>query len=212
MRATFEIAGTAVASGTRALVDLDLPGLTSHTRLSMPVHVVHGRREGPRLFVSAAIHGDQVNGVEIVRRILETRALRYNEIAIRAGVNGVLNVLRALDMVPSPGRRRRQMDPFVARSSSWVRAPVSGMLRHGIRLGAMVAKGEVLGHVSDPYTGDNTPVHAHARGVIIGRAEIPMAQEGEALFHIARFRDDAEEVAEQVEMFHQAHAEEAFED
>jgi hypothetical protein len=39
------------------------------------VLVVHGRRSGPVLFVSAAVHGDEINGVEIIRRLLKVRAL-----------------------------------------------------------------------------------------------------------------------------------------
>jgi hypothetical protein len=37
----------------------------------MPLHVVNGMRSGPRLFVSGAIHGDELNGVEIIRRLLK---------------------------------------------------------------------------------------------------------------------------------------------
>ena len=35
------------------------------------MHVLHGREDGPTVWVSAAIHGDEVAGVEIVRRVLE---------------------------------------------------------------------------------------------------------------------------------------------
>ena len=45
------------------------------TSLAMPVHVVCGRRDGPTLFVSAAIHGDELNGVEIIRRLLKRKVL-----------------------------------------------------------------------------------------------------------------------------------------
>ncbi len=58
MRAPFTINEAQVRPGQRTLIDLPLPRLNSHTAPSMPVHVVHGRREGPVLFVSAAIHGD----------------------------------------------------------------------------------------------------------------------------------------------------------
>jgi len=44
--------------------------------MALPVQVVHGRRDGPTLFVSAAIHGDEVNGVEIIRRLLSVPSLR----------------------------------------------------------------------------------------------------------------------------------------
>jgi predicted deacylase len=43
--------------------------------MTLPVLVVHGRRSGPVLFVSAAVHGDEINGVEIIRRLLKVRAL-----------------------------------------------------------------------------------------------------------------------------------------
>jgi len=39
------------------------------------VHVIHGKREGPVLFLSAALHGDEINGVEIIRRVLKHRSL-----------------------------------------------------------------------------------------------------------------------------------------
>jgi predicted deacylase len=34
------------------------------------VHVVHGEEEGPVMFLSGAIHGDEIQGVEIIRRVL----------------------------------------------------------------------------------------------------------------------------------------------
>lgn len=74
-QAPITIGETEVAPGQRKNIDLPLPHLFSHTQVSMPVHVIHGRRPGPRLFVSAAIHGDEINGVEIIRRVLKTKAL-----------------------------------------------------------------------------------------------------------------------------------------
>jgi hypothetical protein len=48
MRPPFVIQGQSVAASHRAVIDFGLPRLNSHTRLSMPVHVVHGKRDGPR--------------------------------------------------------------------------------------------------------------------------------------------------------------------
>lgn len=75
-RAPFEIGGETIAAGTRATVELPLSMLSDHTPISLTVHVVHGRREGPTLFVSAAVHGDEIIGVEIIRRLLRTPALK----------------------------------------------------------------------------------------------------------------------------------------
>lgn len=69
------IAGHAIAPGTRQTVDLPVSVMSDHTPVTMSVHVVHGRRPGPRLFVSAAIHGDEVIGVEIARRLLRAPQL-----------------------------------------------------------------------------------------------------------------------------------------
>lgn len=72
MRAAFEIGGHSVPAGTRALVDLPVSMLSNHTPVTLPVHVLHGARPGPTMFISAAIHGDELNGVEIIRRVLRT--------------------------------------------------------------------------------------------------------------------------------------------
>ncbi len=331
------INGEIIKPGTRCVVDLDLPGFYTHTPIPMPVHIIRGREDGPRVFVSAAIHGDELNGVEIIRRLLkrpglkrlrgtlfaipvvnvygvihhsrylpdgrdlnrtfpgsergslaarlanqfmceivaqcthgidlhtganyrsnlpqirakledkETEALarafgvpvllnsdlrdgslrqaaaecgvrmllyeageslRFDEVSIRAGVNGIMNVLRALGMVKSKAKkagkakkkRRASTEPFIARSSTWVRAPQSGVLCSPTRLGARVKKNDILGLVADPFGEQETEVTAHAEGLIIGRTNIPLVNEGEALFHIARF-ESSKEVATQVEAF-----------
>ena len=69
-REAFEIGGVEIAPGTRQTVELPVSQMPDHTPVTMPVHVVHGRRAGPAMFVSAAIHGDEVIGVEVVRRLL----------------------------------------------------------------------------------------------------------------------------------------------
>lgn len=59
-------------AGTSKQVDLQIARLPVGVPLSIPVVVIRGRYEGPRLFVSAAIHGDEINGVEICRTLLQT--------------------------------------------------------------------------------------------------------------------------------------------
>ena len=71
MREAFEISGTKVAPGTRRNIEIPLAMLYTHTQMTIPVEVLHGREAGPRLFVCAALHGDEINGIEIIRRILE---------------------------------------------------------------------------------------------------------------------------------------------
>ena len=70
------IGDTQIKPGQRTRVDLPVADLYTTTSLSMPVEVVCGRREGPVLFVCAAIHGDELNGVEIIRRLLNRKSIK----------------------------------------------------------------------------------------------------------------------------------------
>ena len=96
-------------------------------------------------------------------------ALRFDEISIRAGVQGIVNVMRGLDMLaPSRGRKRSSAEPFVARSSSWVRAPASGIFRGTVTLGARVQQDEKLGIVTEPIGDTESVVRAPFGGIVIG--------------------------------------------
>src|SRR6056297_3582498 len=74
-RKPFDIAGVTVPPGTRRTVEVRVSELSDHTPVHLSVRVVHGRKPGPVMFVSAAVHGDEVIGAEIVRRLLNSKAL-----------------------------------------------------------------------------------------------------------------------------------------
>lgn len=324
------LAGKSIPPGSRRDIDLPVALLHTQTPMNMPVRVIRGRRDGPRLFISAAIHGDELNGVEIIRRLHQEKALerlrgtlitipivnvfgvihhsrylpdrrdlnrsfpgsergslagrladifmreivansthgidvhtgalhrenlphlrvdlrdpeterlahafgvpviinsdlrdgslrevaagrgipmllyeggealRFDELSIRAGVKGVLNVMRALDMLPrSRYHPRRQIESLVARSSAWVRATDSGIFRTFVALGARVTRGEVLGAVTSPFGDVSVELHSPASGIVIGKSKLPLVNEGDALFHIARFQG-VKDAAESVEAF-----------
>lgn len=311
-------------------LELPLGRRVTRREMVLPVEVVHGKQPGPRLFVCAAVHGDEINGVEIIRRLLrrpllhrlrgaliavpivnvfgfvglsrylpdrrdlnrsfpgsskgslagriahtflteivenathgidlhtgavhrsnlpqvrawlddkETarlahafkvpvivnanvrdgslrqevlernvpmlvyeggEALRFNETAIRAGVNGVLSVMQALGMLPgAPPRSSRK--PFISHSRYWVRAPEAGILRTRVRLGVAVGQGDQLGTVVDPLGMEEVQVLASRAGIVIGRTELPLVNEGDALFHIAVFESPLA-VADSLERFHE---------
>jgi predicted deacylase len=94
------IAGTPVEPGSTTTITVPIPQLYTHTPMEMPVHVIRGKRPGPRLFVCAAIHGDELNGVEIIRRLIHKsrfRNLRGTLIAIPiVNVYGVIHHSRYL--------------------------------------------------------------------------------------------------------------------
>lgn len=327
MRTTFEIGGKLIQPGQRVTVELAVPDLYTHTGITLPVCVIHGRKDGPVLFLSGAIHGDEINGVEIIRRILKSKAmnnlkgtllavpvvniygfinktrylpdrrdlnrsfpgsetgslasrmanvflseivsrcthgidlhtaaihrdnlpqiralmddpetqrialafslpvilntrivegslresaektgvsvivyeageaLRFDEASIRGGVKGIISVMREIDMLPKSKKPHREYNPLVAKSSTWVRAPQSGILRSMKVLGATVTKNELMGFISDPFGETEKEVRATEHGIIIGRTNIPLVNEGEALFHIAQFKS-TRDVAGQVE-------------
>ncbi len=327
MKSPLRIYDREVQPGSRISFDLKVPELYVHSDLSTPVHVINGKREGPVLFVSGAVHGDEIIGVEIVRRVLASKqlrnlkgtliaipvvnifgflnqsrylpdrrdlnrsfpgsakgsiasrmanlffeqivmlcshgidlhtaavnrenlpqvraniedpevdamarafglpvivnsgliegslrksagdvgvkmivyeageALRFDEKAIRAGVNGVLRVMQNLGMIRKSRRNLIGAKPTLTNNSSWMRAPQSGIHRSIVGLGAWVREGEPLGYIADPLGNNEAVVSATKGGVVIGRSNIPLVTEGEALFHIATF-DAAAKVAERIE-------------
>ena len=60
-----------VPAGQRKHVRLPISNLASGSPVDLSVIVAHGRSPGPTIWLSAAIHGDEINGVEIIRRVLE---------------------------------------------------------------------------------------------------------------------------------------------
>lgn len=323
-----KISGVEVAAGQRTSIRIPVGRRYTHAEVFLPVHVICGRRDGPRLFVSAAIHGDEINGVEIIRRLLlvpalkrlrgtliavpvvnvygfishqrylpdrrdlnrsfpgspkgslaarlahqfmteivansthgidlhtgslhrsnlphvraclddpETarlarafgtpvllnsnvrdgslrqavverkvpmllfeggEALRFDEMTVRAGMRGILNVMRALGML-ADGAAKSVAKPFIARSSVWVRAPDSGILHSARTLGSLISAGERLGVLSNPLGEDKTEVTAPSSGILIGRSNLPLVNEGDAMFHIARFSRPAS-IAAQLQTF-----------
>ncbi|TVQ30141.1 MAG: succinylglutamate desuccinylase [Wenzhouxiangella sp.] len=310
------IGGITVEPGQRRSIDLEVGRLYTHSPTTMPVQVVCGKRAGPVLFVSAAIHGDELNGVEIIRRLLKLpilqklrgtliavpivnlhgfihtsrylpdrrdlnrsfpgsetgslaariahlfmteivsqtthgidlhtgaihranlpqiranlddpdtlamakafgtpvilnaairdgslraaaasndvpmllyeagEALRLDELCIRGGVEGVQRVMRLLGMLPR-SRRKAPPEPVMARSSSWIRAPQSGLFRARVALGERVTRDQtVLGAVSDPFGEKEQEIRAPFSGIVIGRLNLPLVNEGDAVYHVARF-------------------------
>ena len=69
-RASFAIGPVRVRSGSMRGVGLPITRLVTGAEVSLPVRVVHGREDGPTVWVNAAIHGDEVVGVEVIRRVL----------------------------------------------------------------------------------------------------------------------------------------------
>ncbi|MBU3070583.1 succinylglutamate desuccinylase/aspartoacylase family protein [Aestuariicella sp. G3-2] len=324
------IGGTEIKPGTWVQIEMPVAKLYTDTDISMPIQVMRAKKDGPTVFVSAAVHGDELNGIEIIRRLIKLKALkltrgtlilvpmvnvygvlnqsrympdrrdlnrtfpgsaqgslagrvadkflteivnhcdygidlhtgaihrsnlpqiradlndevtrgladvfgvpvllnsnlrdgslrqsalesgvrillyeagealRFDELSIRAGVKGVMNVLSHLEMIRkrSGGRSKKVLRPYEANNSAWVRASCSGIVLNKKRLGDAVQKGDVLAEIGSPFGDVMGEVIAIRSGIIIGQQNIPLVQEGDAMFHIAYFSEDGEMIAERIE-------------
>ncbi len=70
------IGGTRIYRGERKKVRIEFAALYDYTQLTIPVEVIRGVEKGPTLFISAAIHGDELNGVEIIKKLLKKAFLK----------------------------------------------------------------------------------------------------------------------------------------
>ncbi|HEX6202185.1 MAG TPA: succinylglutamate desuccinylase/aspartoacylase family protein [Thermoanaerobaculia bacterium] len=66
----FELGGRRVAPGESADIRLEVSESYTAEAVAVPVTVIRGARRGPTLFLTASIHGDELNGVGIVRDLL----------------------------------------------------------------------------------------------------------------------------------------------
>ncbi len=309
----FEIGGVTVEPGRRRTLEIPVARLPTDTYLSLPVAVVNGTRPGPRLWLSAAVHGDELNGVEIIRQVLtelrarsvrgtvvaepivnvfgfvnESRYLpdrrdlnrsfpgsprgslaarlahifmeqvvgrcdygvdlhtgsdhrtnlpqvradlddprtrevakafaapvsihsqvrdgslreacvkrgipillyeggeahRFDDAAVDAGVAGVLRVLAALGI---RGTSEASPPPptTVVRTTRWVRARRSGIMRLAVGAGDTVARGDVVAVISDALGDSKVTVRASSDGMVIGFTRNPLVSQGDAVVHLA---------------------------
>ncbi|BFM10111.1 succinylglutamate desuccinylase/aspartoacylase family protein [Simiduia litorea] len=329
-RPDFELLGEKIPAGQRVKLEMDIGKLYTNTPLTIGVEVIHGKHDGPVLLVTAAIHGDELNGIEVCRRLSKSpaldklkgtlilvpvvnafgfiqqirylpdrrdlnrcfpgsekgslgsriafllrtellshcthvvdlhtgaihrsnlpqirgnleneenlelahafgapvvlhssnldgsfrdaadklgkpfilyeagQALRFDEASINGGVKGVLGVMTHLGMLSrKPGKKA--LESIVALSSQWIRANHDGMMVANVELGERVKKDDLLALIVDPYGSMELEVRSPANGIIIGRNNIPVVNEGEALFHIARF-DTVKDAEKTVEQFHE---------
>ena len=90
-RDSFAIGPVRVRAGAARDLELPITRLITGADVGLPVRVLHGREDGPVVWVNAATHGDEVVGVEVIRRLLTSlspKEMRGTLIAVP-----VLNVL-----------------------------------------------------------------------------------------------------------------------
>ena len=71
-----EILGQAVSQGKGLQINLDIAKLHTRTKIEVPIIIERAKEPGPTILITGGIHGDEINGVEIVRQIV---AKGYNK-------------------------------------------------------------------------------------------------------------------------------------
>ena len=69
-RAPLVLGAVSARAGRTTRLELPVARLPTGTWLSLPVAVVHGARPGPTIWINSGLHGDELNGIPIIRRVL----------------------------------------------------------------------------------------------------------------------------------------------
>ncbi|RXG31248.1 succinylglutamate desuccinylase/aspartoacylase family protein [Leeuwenhoekiella palythoae] len=93
------ILGEKIAPGQRRTLNFNLAKLYTTTSVEVPIIIQRAKKPGPCILITAGIHGDEINGVEIVRQVISkkiNRPARGTIICIPViNVFGFLNMERA---------------------------------------------------------------------------------------------------------------------
>jgi uncharacterized protein len=65
-----EINGYKIRRGEDELINLNIARLPTYTSIDLPIRVIRAKKNGPVLLFTGGLHGDEINGIEIVRRML----------------------------------------------------------------------------------------------------------------------------------------------
>lgn len=60
-----------IGLGETKKVDLNIARLPTYTEIDLPVLIYRAKEDGPVLLLTGGLHGDEINGVEIIRRLIE---------------------------------------------------------------------------------------------------------------------------------------------
>lgn len=102
------------------------------------------------------------------------------------GVNGAKRVLNHLEMLKGKFKvTKPKKNCIKIIDSKWIRANHSGMFKTSVAVNSEVKKGDVLGHITDPYGSFNHFVKAPNDGYIFNVNESPIIYQGDAIFHIS---------------------------
>ncbi|SDM34880.1 hypothetical protein SAMN05421823_112166 [Catalinimonas alkaloidigena] len=94
------INGRAIKPGEQAVINLYIHKLPTHTVIDLPIYIFRSKRPGPVLLLTAGLHGDETNGIEIIRRMIRHKMLHPSAGSVIAiplvNIYGFLQSTRAL--------------------------------------------------------------------------------------------------------------------
>ncbi len=116
-------------------------------------------------------------------------AMRFDNEAIKVGVKGILNVMKKLEMLPvKASTKPAAFKSYFTEKNIWVRASTSGINHSNLTLGQYVKQGETLGVIKDPFGATESGIITSPEdAVVVGKNNLPLVHEGEALFQLAVF-------------------------
>ncbi|MCC5933103.1 MAG: succinylglutamate desuccinylase/aspartoacylase family protein [Balneolales bacterium] len=72
----FEMKGQRVKPGDSAVISFRIARLPTHTQIDLPVYIFRGAEAGPVLLLTAGLHGNEINGIEIVRKMISEGSVK----------------------------------------------------------------------------------------------------------------------------------------
>ena len=114
------------------------------------------------------------------------KSFNIDKTITNTGVNGTKRVLDHLGMLKSNFKVSKPKKSCVKIvESKWIRANHSGMFKPNKSVNTIIKKGDVLGHITDPYGSFNHFVKAPNNGYLFNVNESPIIYQGDAIFHIS---------------------------
>lgn len=109
-----------------------------------------------------------------------------NSTITNSGVNGTKRILNHLGMLRTTFKvSQPKKKCIIVSDSKWVRATYSGMFRASVKYNQVVNKGDVIGHITDPYGKFHHFIKSPYKGYVFNVNESPLVYQGDALFHIS---------------------------
>lgn len=119
------------------------------------------------------------------------KSFHIDPLITNTGVNGAKRILKHFDMLaPKFKTSTPKKSSIFILNSKWQRANFSGMFKPTISISSKVEKGNIIGHITDPYGKFNHSVKALHSGYIINVNQSPIVYQGDALFRITTILKD----------------------